>query len=55
MPLVNREQQNIAFNQSENKWKQTPEQHLFEEMSEILSVFFIFPETAGGTPLESAL
>ena len=45
MPLVNCEQQEIVFNQSENKWRQMPERPLFEEMSEILSIFYLPPNS----------
>lgn len=40
MSLVNHGQQEIAFNQSENKWKRMPEHLLFEEMSGTLSIFY---------------
>lgn len=44
-PWFNHEQQEIAFNQSENKWKRMPEHPLFEEMSGTLSIFYLPPNS----------
>lgn len=50
-PWFNYKQQEIAFNQCENKWKCMPEHPVFEEMSGTLSIFYLL-ENSGRNPTE---